>query len=69
METGWSLPYAKKKNCNVLPILRHLNPFQNILTAQYVKKYIAIFYLKKQHDHMFQPKKTIIGPTLKNLLK
>jgi len=32
METGWSLPYAKK--CKSFPILRHLNPFQNILTAQ-----------------------------------
>jgi hypothetical protein len=32
---------------NDFPIVRYLNPFQNILRAQYFKKCIAIFYLKK----------------------
>jgi hypothetical protein len=80
MEIGWSLQYAKK--CNDFPILRYLNSFQNILTAQYIKSYIATFYLKKiryssvrhhqilfQYDYMLKSKKNIIGLTLQKLLK
>lgn len=72
--------YGNAKKCNNVPILRYLNPVQNILIAQFFKKYMAIFYLKTtiryssvrqnqtlfQYDYMFQTKRPSLGQHYKN---